>query len=138
MYCKYCGTENTTNAKFCVNCGASVVEETTQKVVEEPVYAEPEHSQPVNEQPVYQQPTYEQPAYTPPTIEPQKEEGKGLAIAGMVCGIISLFCFAFILGTLGIVFGCVAKSKGYKGGMATAGIVCGAIGIVAWLLMLIL
>lgn len=138
MYCKYCGTENTTNTKFCVNCGASVVEETTQKVVEETVYAEPEHSQPVNEQPVYQQPTYEQPAYTPPTIEPQKEEGKGLAIAGMVCGIISLFCFAFILGTLGIVFGCVAKSKGYKGGMATAGIVCGAIGIVAWLLMLIL
>lgn len=132
MYCKYCGSENVSDAKFCVKCGASVVEETTQDVNEQTGYAQPEDSEVVNAQPVY-----EQPVYTPPTIEPQKENGKGFAIAGMVCGIISLFCFAFILGTLGIVFGCVAKSKGYKGGMATAGIVCGVIGIIAWLVMLV-
>lgn len=64
--------------------------------------------------------------------------GKGFAIASMVLGIVSFFCFAVITGVLGIIFGGVAKSKGYRGGMATAGIVCGIIGVVAWFLMMIL
>lgn len=75
-----------------------------------------------------------QAAYNAPAA---KVPGKGLAIAGMVCGILSFFCFAWILGTLGIIFGGVAKSKGCNSGMATAGIVCGAIGIALWLLMLV-
>lgn len=65
------------------------------------------------------------------------QAGKGLAIAGMVCGIVSFFCFPLILGLLGIIFGAVAKNKGYTGGMATAGIVCGVIGLALWLLMLV-
>ena len=44
----------------------------------------------------------------------------------------------FIAGVLGIVFGGVAKSKGFKGGMATAGIVCGAIAIGMWLVMFLI
>lgn len=66
------------------------------------------------------------------------ESGNGFAIASLVLGIVSIFCFAIITGTLGIVFGYMAKSKGYKGGMATAGIVCGIIGIAAWAIMLII
>ena len=63
--------------------------------------------------------------------------GKGLAIAAMVCGIVSFFCFGIILGVLAIIFGAVAKNKGYRGGMATAGIVLGAIGLGLYLIMLI-
>lgn len=63
--------------------------------------------------------------------------GKGFAIAGMVCGIVSFFCFGIVLGILAIVFGAVAKNKGYTGGMATAGIVLGTIGLGLYLIMLI-
>ncbi len=62
--------------------------------------------------------------------------GKGLAIASLVLGIVSFFCFPLVTGLLGIIFGGVAKSKGFRGGMATAGIVCGVIGLALWVLML--
>ena len=63
--------------------------------------------------------------------------GKGLAIASLVCGIVSFFCFGLILGILAVIFGAVAKNKGYKGGMATAGIVLGVIGLALYVIMLI-
>ncbi len=66
-----------------------------------------------------------------------KQPGKGLAIAGMVCGIVSFFCFGIILGLLAIIFGAVAKNKGYTGGMATTGIVLGCIGLGLYLVMLL-
>ncbi len=66
-----------------------------------------------------------------------QDPGKGLAIAALVLGIVSFFCFPIITGVLGIVFGGVAKSKGCRSGMATAGIVCGAIGLGLWFVMLI-
>ena len=68
---------------------------------------------------------------------PAKVPGKGLAIASLVCGIVSFFCFGVILGLLAVIFGGVAKSKGYKGGMATAGIVLGVIGLALYVVMLI-
>ena len=71
-----------------------------------------------------------------PQAAPQA--GKGLAIAGMIMGIISLFLLPYVTGALGIIFGGVAKSKGYRGGMATAGIVCGVIGIALTLLLQII
>lgn len=134
MYCKYCGTENTSDTKFCTNCGASLAEENTQNTYEQPTYSQPEYSQPNYNQPNYNQNQY---ANYNPAYQNKGQDGKGFAIAGLVCGIVSLFCFAFICGTLGIVFGCVARSKGYKGGMSIAGIVCGAVGIILWVLMLI-
>ena len=109
MYCKNCGTNNESNSQFCSNCGASLANE-------QPV---------VTSAPVY-------------NAAPVAQPGKGLAIAGMVCGIVSFFCFGVILGILAIIFGGVAKSKGYRGGMATAGIACGAIGLALWVIMLIL
>ena len=65
------------------------------------------------------------------------QPGKGLAIAGMVCGIVSFFCFGFILGLLAIIFGAVAKSKGYTGGMATSGIVLGCIALGLYVISLL-
>lgn len=53
--------------------------------------------------------------------------GKGLAIASLVCGIVSFFCFGIVLGILAVVFG----------GMATAGIVLGVIGLAVYVICLI-
>ena len=72
-----------------------------------------------------QNPNYGYAPVQPPVADP----GKGMAIAAMVLGIISFFCFPAITGALGIIFGCVAKGKGSRSGMAIAGIICGAIGI---------
>lgn len=119
MVCKNCGTYDDTGAKFCPNCGASITEQeaATVNTVAEP--AAPAQNPVFNSAPVQNAPL----------------PGKGMAIAALVLGIVSFFCFPIITGVLGIIFGGVAKSKGYTGGMATAGIVCGAIGLALWILM---
>lgn len=66
-----------------------------------------------------------------------EQPAKGLSIASLVLGIISLIAFAIIAGTLAIVFSCVAKKKGNTSKMTTAGLVLGIVGISLWLLMLI-
>ena len=68
---------------------------------------------------------------------PVSEPGKGLAVASLVMGLLSLLILPLVFGILGIVFGGVAKNKGYIGGMATAGLVISIIGLASWLLMLI-
>ena len=60
-------------------------------------------------------------------------EKKGLSIASMVLGIISIvaFCWtwvATICAILAIVFGIIGKKKG-GAGMAKAGLICGIIGL---------
>lgn len=122
MICKNCGTLNDPNAKFCATCGAEL------NLTEA-------ESQPIDS--VTPEPTYNTYEAAPENTAPNPQDGIGFAIASLVLGIVSFFCFAYIAGTLGIVFGVVAKKKGYKGGMATAGIVCGVIGIVLWALMMI-
>ena len=147
MFCTQCGASQDDNARFCTVCGAPLQQaQPTPVVVEEPAPVA-EQPAPVVEQPAYTQPAQPvQPVYTQP-VQPtyaqpqQKVPGKGFAIAGMVLGIVSLvtfWCYGFIAGILGIVFGGVAKSKGFKGGMATAGIVCGAIAICIWLVMFLI
>lgn len=135
MVCKNCFAENNDGAAFCTNCGAPL-EAQPQAPVAEPVA--PQYEAPQQYAAPVQQP-YAQPAYQPaPQVAPKAPQpGKGLAIAAMVCGIVSFFCFGVILGILAIVFGGIAKSKGCKSGMATAGIVCGAVGLGLWLLSLI-
>lgn len=117
MLCQNCGSQNEPNCKFCTFCGAELQSEETAPVTPEPNYN-----------------TYNE-APQVPNQEPQ--DGKGFAIASLVLGILSFFCFAYIAGTLGIIFGIIAKNKGYKGGMATAGIICGAIGIVLYIVLMI-
>lgn len=75
---------------------------------------------------------YGQPYYGAPVVP-----GKGLAIASLVLGIISLFLFPLVTGLLAIILGGVAKNKGCTSGLATGGIVCGIIGLALWLVMLI-
>jgi hypothetical protein len=65
----------------------------------------------------------------------------GKAVAALVCGIVGLAVFGFILGIIAIVLGSVAKKEiersGQGGrGMATAGIVLGIIDIIAGIFIL--
>lgn len=60
-------------------------------------------------------------------------EKKGLSIASMVLGIISIVAFcstwiAIICSILAIIFGVIGKKKG-GAGMAKAGLICGIIGL---------
>jgi hypothetical protein len=78
----------------------------------------------------------------PPSAQaPQaQEQGNGLAVAGMVLGIIGLvFCWVPVLGwilaLLGLIFGAVGNGKankiGGKGkGMALAGLIMGVLGLI--------
>jgi Domain of unknown function (DUF4190) len=69
----------------------------------------------------------------------------GEAVASMICGIVSLFFFGFILGPIAICLGVSAKNKikenpqGLTGGcQATAGIVTGSIAVAVWVICIIL
>ena len=111
MICNSCNAQIEDNATFCPVCGAAVA--------------------PQNNATPYPQQNYN-PGYNPAAPVP----GKGFAIAALVMGILSFFIVPLLFGGLGIVFGALAKNKGYRGGMATAGIVCGIIGIALWIIMI--
>ncbi|MCI8554169.1 MAG: DUF4190 domain-containing protein [Clostridiales bacterium] len=78
-----------------------------------------------------QRPTYPS-AYTPyPVSTPQP--GRGLAVASMVLGIVSLLFISTlyvtaVCGIIGLVLGCIAKSR-QQGGMAVAGIILSSIAL---------
>lgn len=68
-----------------------------------------------------------------------KGNPRGLAIASLVTGIVSLFVAGIPLGILAIVFGAIAAGKLEKGdgrGMAIAGLVLGIIGVLGALIFL--
>lgn len=76
------------------------------------------------------------------TVETPAQESKGLSIASMVLGIISvvLFCIWYIsvpCAILAIVFGIIGKKKGGRG-MATAGLVLGIVALAILAVMYIL
>ena len=64
----------------------------------------------------------------------------GMAIAGLVCGIVGLFVFAVVLGVLAIVFGAIGRSRARAGAggatMATWAIGLGVVDIVLWIVLI--
>jgi hypothetical protein len=86
----------------------------------------------------------QQHAYTPAP----EQAGNGLAIAGMVLGILGLLlCWipgvGWLLALLGIIFGAIGMSKankiGGKGkGMAVAGLVIGVVGLLAGIILFVM
>ena len=117
MNCHHCGSCIAEEAVFCPNCGIKLQSDPVQE--EQPRYTAPEPV-PVVEKPVKQ----------------ADEPGKGFAIAGLVCGIVSIFYLRIITGALGLIFGLIARSRGYRKGMSTAAITCGAVGLGIGLLIL--
>ncbi len=75
------------------------------------------------------------------TTQTVEQESKGLSIASMVLGIISvvLFCIWYIsipCAILAIIFGVIGKNKGAKG-MAIAGLVLGIVAIAIVLIIIL-
>jgi len=115
MVCNNCGNQNADNAANCAFCGAPFVA-----------------AQPVQGQPMYQAPVQPAPVQNPAV------PGKGLGIAGMVLGIVSLalWCWIYVAipcAIVGLILSAVglkkAKDAGMKNGMAVAGIVCSSIAL---------
>jgi hypothetical protein len=67
-------------------------------------------------------------------------QSNGLAIAGLVCGIVGLILFAIVLGPLAIIFGSVGLSRARRGAehgtMAAWAIGLGILDIVLWVVLL--
>jgi hypothetical protein len=65
----------------------------------------------------------------------------GMAVAGLVCGIVGLFVFAIVLGPLAIVFGAVGIARARAGAagrtMATWAIGLGVVDLVLWIVLFI-
>ena len=131
MVCKNCGSYNDDSSKFCIGCGNVLNEQ--QNAYGQDSYNQENFNQGYsNPNDIYTPPVYrgDYNQYPPVNQGNATVPGKGLAIAGMVCGIVSIvLCSLFIPAILGIIFGGVAKSQGYKGGEATAGIVCGVVSL---------
>jgi len=64
-----------------------------------------------------------------PNTTQTRNVGNGLAIAGLVCGLVGLLFFPIILGPLAIIFGAVGLSRANRGaghkGMSIAAIILG-------------
>jgi Domain of unknown function (DUF4190) len=65
--------------------------------------------------------------------------GNGLAIAGLVCGLVGLLFLPIVLGPLALVFGFIALSRAKQGaghrGMAIAAVVLGAVDLILFLVL---
>ena len=106
---------------------------------EQPQYSAPQYSAPQYSAPEYDTQyaqNYNQPTYP----VKQKEEGKGMAIASLVIGILSVTCCCggILPSILAVVFGFISKSqKKENNGMALAGIILGFAGIVIGIVSLV-
>lgn len=62
------------------------------------------------------------------------QNGNGLAIAGLVCGLVGLLLLPIILGPLALIFGGIGWSRANRGakhkGMAIAAVVLGVVDLI--------
>lgn len=124
MKCTSCGREISDTAKFCSYCGASVVQDP------DPAFAEVQTSFSTPQNNDFSRPelNYRQ------SQGNTSEEGKGMGIAGMVLGIITIvFCWiiyiSFFTGIIGIILSVISNKKN-SNGYAKAGLATSIIGLV--------
>lgn len=112
-----------------------------QQAADQNTYQDAGYQQPNQNQ--YQQAGY----YQQSAPAAPQDKASGMAIASMICGILSILCccawyISLILAGVAIVLGIVNNTKHMGGkGMAIAGIVTGSVGIVlvvAFLLLMVL
>ncbi|MCR4697093.1 MAG: DUF4190 domain-containing protein [Lachnospiraceae bacterium] len=72
----------------------------------------------------------ETPVYTDGAVE----ESKGLAIASLILGILSILCGGGIFGIVGLILAIVAKKKG-QAGPHTIGLILSIVGLVLGLIV---
>lgn len=97
-------------------------------------YGQPPYGQgyPGGQPPYGQQPYYQGSGYNG---YPPQQPSKGLGIAAMICGILSILLIAANIlvaigcGIAGLVMGIVGRKKNKKDGMALSGIITSSIGI---------
>ena len=69
-----------------------------------------------------------------------QSRSNGMAIAGLVCGIVGIFIFEVILGVLAIIFGGIGVSRANRGagrrGIAWAAVILGVIDVVLFVVVL--
>lgn len=83
------------------------------------------------------------PPYAAPPVVEGPKPGKGMAIASLVLGIVSLaLCLYWFIALpaaiVAVVLGVIARGKGAGKGMALAGIITGGVGILFGLIMVVL
>ena len=110
----------------------------------QPQYGQPQYGQ--YGQPPYGQPQYNQQPYgyqpAPPGYGYGQQQGgsNGLAIAGMICGIVGLVLFNIIQGPLALIFGGIGLSRANRGasgrGFAIASLVLGVADLIIFAILL--
>lgn len=149
IYCTSCCAENEAGAHFCVSCGTKLEtpvqdqNQNTEALTGDVVSNNTQSTYTYTTQPAQSAQTY----YSIPE-EPKNEGGYiGVAIASLVCGILSLLCCPFtccgsfcggfcggfnvLLAIAAIVLGIITLVKAFDGkGMAITGLVCGGIALV--------
>ena len=70
---------------------------------------------------------------TPVYTDGAVEESKGLAIASLILGIVSILCGGGIFGIVGLILAIVAKKKG-QAGPHTVGLILSIVGLVLGLI----
>jgi hypothetical protein len=79
----------------------------------------------------------------PPGIQPfGRVSGNGLAVAGLVCGMVGMALFSVILGPLAVIFGGIGLVRAADGrphrGMAIAAVVLGVLDLVVFAAQVVL
>jgi len=114
----------------------------------QPAYPADPNSQPPAAAPYGQQPAYAAAPYGQPVAYVTAPQSNGLAIGGMVCGIVGLvFCWTTIFfglwaALVGVILGALGVSRASKLGgqgkpMAIAGLICGGLGVVIVVILFI-
>ena len=117
MFCSKCGYKNADDSKFCVSCGASMVQ-----------------TDDLNQN-IEAKECGEVVAGSEQSCEPAVKKFSGKAITGFVLSLTGIIVAGLICGILGIIYSAIAfsdiKNKNLKGrGLAIAGLVISIIDIV--------
>lgn len=167
MFCGGCGTQVPEGTQICPKCGMMIVTRTTENKAAEPTVqnAQPTQSaagtmpdynsyqsntqgtansgsQPNTQMPDYN--SYQMNTQIPGAVVPPVEQpGRGLAIASLVLGIISIvFCMtgwvAVVCGIIGLVLAHMSKKQGNTSGVRTGGFVCSLIGLIIGAIILLI
>jgi hypothetical protein len=123
-FCSKCGAEIPEGSKFCAKCGT-------------PVNGDPSGKSQQPEQQHDIQPTGSN------GHSGMADNGHGLAVGSLVCGIIAVVCWFFgygsflsiVLGIVGLVLAGNAKKAGNDEGMRTAGFVLSLLGLIGGIIV---